>query len=292
MRAFFTVAETGSINRAAVILRLTQPALSRQMKALEDELGGPLLVRDSTGVKLTALGHLVLQRFRPVLAAIESAMTEVRRQASGTKSELRIGYLTSAAPAVLTPALNRLRAAHPELVLHLHDMSPREQLAGLRSGELDVALIGQEGAGAADEFYRLNLRSFGVCAAVSAADPLAGRVGVSLRELKTRPFIGIDEREMPGRNRWQIEVCRAAGFKPRFATVTDGITHVLSQVVSTSGVTLLPDYFRSYAHPGVVFVTVTDPQANWDFLVLWQRGKVAAVTRKLIAELKAVVDGW
>ena len=288
LRAFFTVVEEGSVNRAAVRLRITQPALSRQMKSLENDLGGTLLERESRGVKPTDLGYALMKAMRPVLESYESALAAVLRQSRGLRSELRVGYLISAAQAVLTPALARLRTTHPDLKLKLHDMSPREQIDALRSGELDVALIGQEGAVAAREFYSRKLCSLGVCAALADSDPFAGRKSIAIKELKARDFIGIDEDQMPGRNRWMTALCRAAGFKPRFASVTDGITHVLSQVASESAVTLLPEYFRSFKHPGVVFVPVSDTKAHWDFIVLWQRGKVPAATRVLIAALTEV----
>ncbi len=135
-------------------------------------------------------------------------------------------------------------------------MLPRVFDAG---GELDVALIGQEGAVAAREFYSHKLCSLGVCAALAVSDPLAGRKRIAIKELK-----------------------------PRFAVITDGITPVLSQVVSESAVTLLPEYFRDFKHPGVVFVPVADAKARWDFIVLWQRGKVPATTRALVEALSNV----
>ncbi len=288
LRAFFSVVEEGSVNRASVRLRITQPALSRQMKSLEHDVGGQLLERETSGVKPTDLGYALMKAMRPVLEAYETALAGVRRQSRGLRSELRVGYLISAAQSVLTPALARLRKTHPELKLKLHDMSPREQIDALRAGELDVALIGQEGAAAAREFYSHKLCSLGVCAALSASDPLAARNNIAVRELKTRDFIGIDEDQMPGRNRWMTSLCRAAGFKPRFVVITDGITHVLSQVVSESAVTLLPEYFRDFKHPGVVFVPVSDAKARWDFILLWQRGKVPTTTRALVDALSRV----
>lgn len=288
IRTFFAVVEEGSVNRAAVRLRMTQPALSRQMKSLEQEIGGKLLEREVSGVKPTGLGYALLKAMRSPLDAYDAALTEVRRQARGASVELRVGYLVSAAPSVLTPALERLRQTHPALKLKLHDMSPKEQIDALRAGELDVALTGQEGAVAAREFYSRKLSSLGVVAALSASDPLAGRKSISLKDLKMRDFIGIDEREMPGRNRWMIALCRAAGFKPRFAVVTDGITHVLSQVVSESAVTLLPEYFRTFTHPGAVFVPVSDAKARWDLIVLCQSGQLAPATRAFVEGLEAV----
>ncbi len=287
LRALFIVVEEGSVNRAAVRLRITQPALSRQMKSLEDEIGGRLLERESRGVTPTSLGHALLNSMRPVLQSYEAALADLRRQARGHRSELRIGYLLSAAQSILSPALEQLRITHPDLTLKLHDMSPREQIDGLRSGELDIALIGQEGAMAAGDFHSTTLCSLQVCAALASTDPLAVRKSLFIRDLKNKDFIGIDEHEMPGRNRWMTTLCRTAGFKPRFLVIIDGIAPVLSQVVSESAVTLLPGYFLTFSHPGITFVPVSDATARWDLFLLWQRGKVPASTRTLIEALKS-----
>ncbi|RYD20646.1 MAG: hypothetical protein EOP88_14275, partial [Verrucomicrobiaceae bacterium] len=80
--------------------------------------------------------------------------------------------------------------------------------------------------------------------------------------------------------------CRKANFKPRFIAMVDGITHVLSAVASDSAVTLMPDYFMTTSHPGVVFVPVSEPTAKWEFIVLWQRGKTSAATTALVNALK------
>lgn len=288
IRALLTVIEEGSVNRAAVRLHITQPALSRQMQALENEVGGRLLERETSGVKPTGLGHALVKSMAPLVQSYDKAIADLRRQARGGRLELRVGYLASAAAAVLTPALELLRASHPEITLMLHDMSPREQIDGLRSGELDVALIGQEGAVAAKEFHSLKLQSFGVCVALSAGDPLARQPGITLKELRGHEFIGIDDDQMPGRNRWITTLCKPAGFKPRFAAIVDGLTNVLSLVVSESAVTLLPDYFLGTSYPGVVFVPVRDEDARWDFIVLWQKGGSTPPIRAFLGAIKSV----
>ncbi|MEY4482950.1 MAG: hypothetical protein RL693_402 [Verrucomicrobiota bacterium] len=286
IRALITIIDEGSVNRAAVRMRITQPALSRQMQALESEIGGKLLERETSGVKPTGLGHALVKSMKPLVDEYDSAMADLRRQARGECSELRIGYLGSAAPSVLTPALAQLRKTQPDLKLKLHDLSPREQIDALTAGEIDLALIGQEGVVAAKEFHSAKLCSLPVCVAVSDADPLASRKSIALKELKGRDFIGVDEDQVPGRNRWMTALCKAVGFKPRFALIVDGITNVLSEVVSESAVTLLPDYFLKSSHPGVTFVRVSDEAARWDFIVLWQKGRASASTRALVAALK------
>ena len=193
IRSLLVVIEEGSVNRAAVRLRITQPALSRQMKLLESEVGGRLLERGSSGVTPTGLGHALVKAMRPVVESYDAALADVRRQARGFRSELRVGFLISAAQPILTPALERLRATHPQIRLKLHDMSPREQIDALEAGEIDVALIGQEGAIAAKDFHSLKLGSLGVYAALSSTDPLASRKKIAIKDLAGRDFIGVDE---------------------------------------------------------------------------------------------------
>ena len=288
IKALLTVIDEGSVNRAAVRLRITQPALSRQMQALENELGGKLLERETSGVKPTGLGHALVKSMRPLVENYEAALADLRRQARGERSELRVGYLGSAAQSILTPALAKLRKAQPQVKLKLQDLSPREQIDALRAGELDLALIGQEGLLAAREFHSARLCSLHVCVAVADDDALSNRKSVALKELKGRDFIGVDEEQVPGRNRWVASLCKAAGFKPRFAVIVDGISNVLSQVVSESAVTLLPGYFEKLQHPGITFVPVSDDSARWDCIVLWQKGRASAATRALVAALKEV----
>lgn len=286
IRALMIVIEEGSVNRAAARLRIGQPALSRQIQALEAELGGRLLEREPAGVKPTGLGHALVKSMTPVLAGYEAALASVRRQARGESSEVRVGYLISAAQAVLTPALETLRRTHPMVKTRLFDMSPREQIEALRAGEIDVALTGQEGQVAAKDFHCLTLCSLGVCAALAAGDPLTAGRKIALTELCTRDFLGVDEHEMPGRNPWIAALCRKAGFKPRFIGSVDGVTHVLSRVASDACVTLLPDYFLGFSHPGVVFKAVSDAHARWDFMLLRQKGKMTPPMRSLVEALQ------
>src|SRR6478736_6081903 len=95
LRSLFTVLEEGSLNRAAARLHITQPSLTRQMQALEQELGGALLERNSSGVKPTALGQATVNVMRPLMVQYDAACADLRRQARGHRAELRIGYIGS-----------------------------------------------------------------------------------------------------------------------------------------------------------------------------------------------------
>ena len=290
VKTYIAVVEERSINKAAIRLRITQPALSRQMKALEQIVGGCLLEREANGVKPTGLGHQMIKTMKPLVESCDDAVANLRKTARGERSEVRVGYLSSAADRFLTPAIAQLRKHHPEAVLKLSDMSPTEQIDALRTGNLDLALTGQEGALGVTEFHTVRLCTLGVCVAVADNDRLARLPNVSLRDLKGRDFVGVDEEQVPGRNRWATGLCRSAGFKPRFIVIVDGITNVLSQVVSESAVTLLPDYFLKYRHPGAVFVPISDQKARWEFIVLRQKGRASKSVMALAESLKSAAQ--
>ena len=92
LRSFLVVIEEGSLHLAATRLNLSQSALSRQMQALEYELGGKLLERSSTGVRPTVGGHALTAKVRTLLGSYDSAMLEVRRLVRGQTEEIRIGF--------------------------------------------------------------------------------------------------------------------------------------------------------------------------------------------------------
>lgn len=140
IRAFLVVSEEGSINRAAERLRMSQSALSRQIQALEHEIGGALLERTSSGITLTPGGVALQKKMGAVLASYDRAIMEVRRTVRGEQEVIRIGYMPSAAKDYLSPALRRLRARHPDIAVKLLDLSPGEQIAALRASEIEVGL--------------------------------------------------------------------------------------------------------------------------------------------------------
>jgi DNA-binding transcriptional LysR family regulator len=113
LRSFLSVVEEGNLHRAAERLRLSQSTVSRQMQALEAELGGQLLERTSTDVRPTNGGHGLAAKAGALLASFEGTIVEVRRLLRGESEQLRIGYVGSAADDYLNPALAKLRQTYP-----------------------------------------------------------------------------------------------------------------------------------------------------------------------------------
>lgn len=289
-RSFLVILEEGSLNRAALRLHVGQSSLTRQMQALENEIGAPLLERMTSGVKPTALGNRVAAEMKPLLESYDAAMTGFRQHARGQRDELRIGYLGSAAHTYLNPALAALRREHPQAKIRLLDQTPGEQMQALEKGEIDIALIGQEGASLAKEFYTRKLATLGACVVLPADHPLARKSEVHAAELKSEVFIGAPEEAVPGRNRWVERICRKGGFRPKFVAEGDSIGEAFSLVVSEGAVMILPDYFASHPPPGTRLLPLVDKSANWDLLLVWQRGRATTVLRSMVALLSLNAD--
>lgn len=287
IRSFFAIIEHGSLNRAAVRLRLSQSTLTRQLHALEHAVGGRLFERTASGVALTSAGHALSDGMRPLLAGFDAVLEETRNLACGKRDQVRIGYLMSAAADFLHPALRALRKAHPEVKVKLLDLSPGEQIRALRQGQLDLALIGHAGTMLEKDFFVRRVASLPLLAAISEQHPLAAKPALRLADLRGEHFVGAPDEDVPGHNRWITQLCRGAGFRARFLENAPSLTQGLATVVTDHAIALVPDYTKSMPVPGVVFRPLLDPAARWNLVVAWQRGKASAPVRALLEAMPA-----
>ena len=139
LRYFVAVAEAENISRAALKLHVSQPALSRQIRDLEDELGFLLLERSAKSVRLTEAGRVFLAESRAVLQRVEDGVKAARVVATGVGGELHVGYAPTLTVRILPPTLRAFQAAMPTLRVKLHDLSTEEMLVWLREGKLQFA---------------------------------------------------------------------------------------------------------------------------------------------------------
>jgi DNA-binding transcriptional LysR family regulator len=282
LRSFFAISEFGSLSKAAEQLHVSQSTLTRQMQTLETEIGGQLLERGPSGVALTAAGHALLEGMRPVVARADIVVSETRKLALGQSSSLRIGYLMSAAGEYLNPALGALRRSHPETKVVLVDLSPGEQIAALRRGELDAVILGNINAAIAREFFVRRIATLPVLVALPEAHDLATHEEIALSELRHELFVGANPADIPGFNPWLIQLCRRARFRPKIVENADSLTHTLSLLVAENAVTLLPALVAKFKVPGVTFRPLGSPVVKWDLQVAWQRGRIAEPVRALV----------
>src|SRR6266478_5183981 len=183
LRYFLAVAEALSFTKAATQLRIAQPALSRRVQDLEEEIGVDLLKRSPRGVTLTAEGKLFLDEVRELLKRADESVEKVRALARGEYGELHVGYAPSPTVEVLPPALAAFQKAVPRVKVLLHDLSSDELIAGLQNGTLEFAIMvppaDDQTAGIQFEV----LRTYPLCVAMTAMHPFTRMKSIPLEKL-------------------------------------------------------------------------------------------------------------
>ncbi|KAF2413168.1 LysR family transcriptional regulator [Microbacterium sp. B35-04] len=190
LRAFVTVAQVGNFTRAAEQLHLAQPSLSRQIAALEQDLGGALFTRARAGSVLTAAGESLLPLARRMLADAASVRRELDALAGLRRGRVRLGATPTLCVSIVAEVLNAFHAAHPAIELHITERGSRGLLDALGGGELDLALITTSGAASAEKFTVTPLLVEElVVVSSSDAPPLTSRESIRLAEVAELPQI-------------------------------------------------------------------------------------------------------
>ncbi|HEX6240458.1 MAG TPA: LysR family transcriptional regulator [Polyangiales bacterium] len=155
LRVFLQIVDSGTMSAAARAVHLTQPALSRTLKLLEDEVGVPLFERRGRTLVLTAGGRALVPRARALLAASEQLALETRRSAERSYFDVRVGIVDSVATYLFPRTLPALRKAFPELAIKLSTARTSVLLGRVRAGELDLAIVAHSGAPSGTRARRL-----------------------------------------------------------------------------------------------------------------------------------------
>jgi DNA-binding transcriptional LysR family regulator len=236
LRYFVAVAEENNISRAAQRLFLTQPALSRQIKALEDEIGQCLFERHAHSIKLTPAGTTLLREARELLSHADRLLERVR--SSEDTVRLRVGYAPSLASGLLSGAVATFTQKHPQARVELFDLSTKEMLAGLENDSLDVALtVGIDGEDHGFEWTPLLRAEWQL--AVPQQHALARRRSITPEEVVREPLLSFCQRDYP--EYWNIvmEWLRQHRLRPTISGEYDGVNSLLSAVESGLGVALV-----------------------------------------------------
>ena len=268
LRYFVGVADQLNFTKAAQILRVAQPALSRQIKQLEDELGVTLLERNKRGVQLTRAGRAFLDEARALLLQSEQAIRVAQDSHRTPQGHLNLGYVWGLFHTTVPPLVAHFRQRHPEAAVHVFDLTATQQADALMEGRLDLGFIGF--AHEADA-ARLAKRKVGECEFIVALPkhhPAARKPRITLSALANDFFFVISEKNYPGAALFVSQACERAGFRPKILQAAERGHTILSLVSGNCGVALLPEPLRALPHPGVVFRYLMEPLEG-ELYVAW-----------------------
>ncbi|MFE1307857.1 LysR family transcriptional regulator [Streptomyces sp. NPDC058755] len=240
LRYFVAVAEELHFTRAAERLYVSQPALSKQIRALERQLGAELLQRDQHGVALTAAGEALLPHARRVLAAWEEGAAAVEAAKAAQRSTLVVGMSTSPGRGGLLPAIrSRFTAAHPEATARLRQVSWEDPTAGLADGSADVAFVWLP-LPDEERYAWTMLAEEPRLVALPDTHPLAARAEIDFADLLDEPFLALPKTAGPLRDYW-LALDARAGRPPRIGAEIAGAEETYEALVAGLGVCLLAE---------------------------------------------------
>jgi DNA-binding transcriptional LysR family regulator len=256
LRYFVVLAETLHFGRAAARLNLSQPPLSRQIAALERDLGVPLLERHSRTASLTRAGQIFYADAKAIVAALDQACRNAALAHKGDVGELSIGFMMCAAYYVV-PMLTRAYAkAFPEVDLTLREFIPSSLVDDLMLGKLDVGILFPPPPVAG--LRTMTIYEEPLCIALSPGHRLIEATTIAAGDLKDEPFILAPRDVAPTLHDTIIGYCGSAAFTPRVRLEVQLQQTIINFVAEGLGVALVPDSMRKMQLPGTVFRPLAD----------------------------------
>ncbi|MGQ7297494.1 LysR substrate-binding domain-containing protein [Quadrisphaera sp. KR29] len=252
LRSFVVLAEEQHFGRAAARLHVAQPALSQQLKSLEQQVGARLLDRSTRRVELTTAGALLHQRAVRVLADLDRTAADLALVAAGRAGRVRLGFVGTATYALLPSVARRVRAELPdvELVLHGERLAP-ELLDGVLADHLDLAVLRPAGPPPPGLVVE-ELRREPLVVALPEGHALAGQPSVALAELAGEVLVAHPSGRRSTLQPLVLGACRAAGFEPEVLEVGETGT-LVALVAAGLGFGLVPEAVRALRLDGVVY---------------------------------------
>ena len=251
IRSFLSVAETLHFGRSAELIHLSQPALSLQIRALEEEVGVRLFERNRRKTTLTAAGFAFRDDAAAALSQLEQAIRRARLAASGKVGRLRIGFISTAGTEIVPDIVRQFRELNPEVEFSLRNILTAEQVQMLENGSLDIGFLRLPiGGYPALDVVTVHREPFVLV--IPSSHPLAKRKSVRLRELAGQDFVMYERTYAPGFHDLIFGMLSDARIVPNVCQTAGEIPTLVSLVASGMGITILPaSVVKHYVAPVV-----------------------------------------
>ncbi len=286
LRYFIAVAEELHFGRAARRLRLAQPPLSQQIRALEGELGLKLFHRTSRRVELTTEGRAFLERARTVMMHAERAADFGRAAARGEAGRIAIGFVTSAVYNLVPVILREFHRVRPKVEIRCFEMDPDEQLLALRQHKLDLGFL--RSTVKDDGFHTAQLSRESLWVALPAELARKQSDPVRLAELAETPFIMLPRTTAPLYYDLVTSACQRAGFTPRFHHEAGEWQTALALVAAGLGAMIVPESLRHWRRPGVTYMEFKPKSGSLTLELIWRSDGPQPLVEAFVATARAV----
>lgn len=279
MRAFFAIVEEGNISHAAQRLGIAQPALSRQMKHLEENLHVKLFERGSRRIRLTEAGQVLYNRVESILGMVDGTVREITEIGSGTKGTVRIGTITSSGAMILPDLIAKFRKIYPDVTFEIWEAEGARILELLDSRIIEIAITRTQ----VDNLnYELLVLPNEPLVMVMNSQNVCGKGDtIRLAELEGKPLI------IP--LRWKsnfIAACKKLDFNPNIICVSDSVVQDMLMVKMNLGMAMIPMSSKRLLTDGdLVYKRIVEPEMTTHTVVAWLKNQTLSTACKNFIEL-------
>lgn len=282
LRYFAAVADEENVSRAALKLHVSQPALSRQIRDLEEELGFALLERSAKSVRLTEAGKTFRNEARAVLERADEAVKAARRVAGGGQGELHVGYAPSLTARILPPVLRAFQAESPYVRVLLHDLHTEDMLQRLHDGTLRFAFMVRPNRARLRELSFAELLRDRLCLAVAPKHPYARKQVVDLTEIARQPLVVYNRAEYPDYHESLARLFASIKSKPIISGEHDGIASLIAEVEAGSAVALVSESVACIAGPRLKLIPLSPPSEPLIIGAAWSKRGLDAIGEQFL----------
>lgn len=283
LRYFVVVAEHLHFRHAAEIVRVAQPALSRQIRQLEEELGVALFERSQHKVRLTPAGKIFYEKAQHILDAAGQAVTVARNVERGASGIIRVGFVSTAAIRVLPDAMKKLRRQAPAAEFELNELAAGEQIDGLYREQLDIAFVHAKLS--QDVLKTRVVARDRLLAAVPESSALASGRHVNMKDLVEWPAIMPAGHSTSGFFEQVRMAYQMAGVRPERVHYTRLLQTGLLLVAAGVGVSLVPESFQAIHVKGVTYRKLQVAPPLSELVAAWRRDNTSLLLERFIADL-------
>src|ERR1700726_2220839 len=269
-----------NVSRAALKLHVSQPALSRQIRDLEDEIGFSLLERTAKSVRLTDAGRAFLDNARALLQNADDAVTKARAVARAEPTELHVGHSPTPTAEILPKILRAFQQMMPNVHVRLHDWNNKDILDGIRDGRLQLGLIVPPAKASALQDVRYEeLFQDRVCVAVSPQHPFARRRAIPIAEVAAEPLIGLTREDYPNYYDYLSIIFSKVKQKPRVVEEHDSFYGIISAIEAGIGVAISADFGYNFGNR-VKFLHITPAPKPLSVGIAGTKGRLSPAAEK------------
>lgn len=283
LRYFIEIIDAGGFGKASEKVHLTQPALSKALRQLEEELDLVLLERGKRGtqVKLTQAGEVVYRHGKELLAGRQRMLAELNAQRSLTTGELRLGLAPLGSAEIFASIIAKYRQLYPQIEMHLLVRGGVEQTLAIQKGEIELAtgIINLD-----DDYHGIRVFNDPMVVVLPKENPLTAREILSVHDLIDEPQVMFETEYTL--HQLVLNACQQAGFSPQNITRVSQADFGIALVAAGTGVMILPrSIARRYSVAGVVNIPLASDELRWELSLFWRKEQVLSFAAQAMIAL-------